>query len=244
MFHGVSSFAISFLYLALNILALDTWNNTLPSTQNTTNFSVEPALASFLNATELHSLQKPIPQEQIEWINATLDGPWYSDRELQQNNRRTKSVRRELVRRYVDVTRCSDSQRRVMLRKQVRDILQMILDARQELSVTHPVWRALISPAFRDESRALERMKALFKVLFDFIMDSQDTVTLNCNVGIPQCLRTRKAPGDGRQQVPGAYFSLDENVVNLCSGFFRLPELEDMECKKGTPMSYYGAMRE
>ena len=243
MFHPVLSTAILFFFLAFDVQALLLRNSTLEPTEDTSNFSIKPPLTDFLNATELNLLEKSVPQEQIEWINATLDSPWSSNRESQKDNRRTRSLVGKLSRRYVDVTRCSDSQRRVVMRSEIHTVMRMILDAQMSLSLSHPIWRALISPAFVEEPRALERMKGLFKVLYDFMSDPRDTVTLSCNFATPQCLKTRKVAGDGRQQVPAAYYGLNENIVNLCNKFFSMPQFEDLECKEGTPMSYYSAMR-
>ena len=242
MFHQVPSIVLLTLCLAFVVQALNISNNTLEPTRKGLNISVEPPLTDFINATELDLMQRLVPQEEIEWINATLNSPWTSNNMIQEGNRRTRNLHRKLLRRYVDVTRCPDLRRRVVMRNELHAIMQMILDAIRNMTLSHPVWRALISPAFREEPRALERMKGLLQVLYDTINDTRYTVVLSCNAAKPQCLKTRKAPGSGKQQVPAAYYNIDENVVNLCDAFFGMPQVEDLECKAETPMSYYSGM--
>lgn len=207
------------------------------------NFSISPPLTNFINKTELTLLQNSVPQEQVEWINASSDTPWTSYKQSPEGPNRARDLGRRLSRRYVDVTRCTDSRRRVILRNEVRYITQMILSAQTNMTLDHPVWRALISPAFQQEPRALERMKGLFRTLHNIIIDSEDIVGLECNIAKSQCLQTREAPGTGKEQVPAAYYNLNENVINLCGAFFGLPQLEQMTCRAGKPMSAYDAMR-
>ena len=130
-FHSTT---ILFLFLASNVQTLNVSNNTLEPTKKDANISVEPPLTDFINATELNILQKPIPQEQIEWINATLDGPWATNKGSQKDNRRTRDLDRKLSSRYVDVTRCSDLRRRVVMRNELHAITLMILDAQTNMT--------------------------------------------------------------------------------------------------------------
>ena len=239
MFRCLQKIVLLSICFAVNVHALNISNGTFGVTLKPPADLAGPSITDFISAPELVALRNLVPQEQVEWINAT--NPWSSNRRSQESDSQTRDIDGRLSRRYVDYTKCSNAQRRIILRNQLHAVMHMLLDAQTNLNLSHPVWRSLITGAFQDEPRALERMKGLFSVLYDTINDPQYTIVLNCNVAAPQCLQTRNAPENGRQQVPAAYFNIDDNLVNMCNGYFGMPHLERMECKEGTPMSYYAS---
>ena len=220
-----------FFYLAIARPFWGTPNSQVGASPVITTDPLTLHLTSLTNTTNLISLQHSIPSESIEWINATyLES---SPQQQENNNRLTRDTSNNLSPRYLDATQCSPARRRMTLRNELRAVLSLLHSAQANLTLTHPVWRTLLAAQFRDQPNALARMKNLFGILRNSVEDSSLTITLSCNTVTPQCLERRGVPPDGREQVPSGYFSLPDNAVNLCDGFFATPGIEQMRCVEG-----------
>ena len=232
-----SKTSLLFFGLAVAVYSLRISNDTVEAVPHAAVKTTGSFLANFVNTNELISIQRNTPLEQIEWTRAT--NSLSSSEEHEKTVLQRHMIGSKLSRRYVDLTKCSNDQGRLVLRDQLRSVVDMLQDAQRNLTLAHPVWRSLIASQFRNEPRALQRMQNLFSVLRIMINDPSHTVTLTCNAATPQCVQKREGPADGREQVPAAYFSSPDNAVNFCDGFFSMPHLEQMDCIEGAPMSEY-----
>lgn len=232
MFLSFHKIALIFLHLAIVTLTTEHIESTFGLNPN-----VGPPLTDFMNATELAFLHRTVTSEYVTWVDAT--NAWPSYRKSEPLKHRIRDRNSKLAGRYVDLGTCFSAQRRVVVRNQLHAIVHMLLDAQTNLTLSHPIWRALVAPQFQDDPRALERVNWLFSVIYDTITNSAHTITLSCDAATPQCARSRNAPPDGREQVPAGYFDIDDSIVNLCNNFFVIPHLAQMKCEDATSMSFF-----
>ena len=121
-------------------------------------------------------------------------------------------------------------------------VQSLLLSASTNLTLVHPIWRALIAVPFRSSPDALSRIKGMLRLMYDTIADPKYTTGLSCNVGSQLCSQTRMAPGDqARKQVRAGYWDAGQNTINVCGAFFGLPEHRKMKCLEGEPMSLYSS---
>ena len=145
--------------------------------------------------------------------------------------------------RYVNVLKCSNQARRLLLRKNLANVRQMLQHV-SSITTKHPIWQSLIADKFRDDGANLKRVKSLFNVLLNAINEpiSSSAVGITCNPTQGGCMDRLQAPGDSDidERVTVAEYDAETNTINLCDPFFgEIIAREGMDCIDNLPIGKY-----